>query len=277
MKLATYRDGSRDGQLVVVSRDLAQAHYTTAVATRLQQVLDDWNFLSPQLHDLYLALNQGKARHAFAFEPQRCMAPLPRAYQWAYEDGRGGLAQGSGDGFLGATEPARFGAADWPIDVDPFFAAITGDVDAGAARERALESIRLLTVAARWRAEVPGDATRIDPPAAFAPLALTPDELGAAFGAGRLQLRLRIIRGGQTSDAIDAAASFGDLIARLARTRPVRAGSIVAARATGAAERSGDTPLRFGDLFSLDALGADGMSVFGAIGQRIAGWADDGG
>ena len=83
MKLATYKDGSRDGQLVVVSRDLSSAHYASGIAQRLQQVLDDWNFLSPQLQDIYQTLNQGKARHAFPFDPKMCMAPLPRAYQWA--------------------------------------------------------------------------------------------------------------------------------------------------------------------------------------------------
>ena len=83
MKLATYKDSSRDGQLVVVSRDLSTAHYATGIAGKLQQVLDDWNFMSPQLQDLYETLNHGKARHAFPFEPSRCMAPLPRAYQWA--------------------------------------------------------------------------------------------------------------------------------------------------------------------------------------------------
>jgi fumarylacetoacetate (FAA) hydrolase len=72
MKLATYKDGSRDGQLVVVSRDLSTAHHANGIAGRLQQVLDDWNFLSPQLQDLYETLNQGKARHAFAFEPAQC-------------------------------------------------------------------------------------------------------------------------------------------------------------------------------------------------------------
>ena len=83
MKLATYKDGSRDGQLVVVSRDLSTAHYATGIAQRMQQVLDDWNFLAPQLEDLYQTLNSGKARHAFPFDPKQCMAPLPRAYQWA--------------------------------------------------------------------------------------------------------------------------------------------------------------------------------------------------
>src|SRR4051812_37541852 len=80
MKLATYQDGSRDGQLVVVSRDLASAHYATGISSRLQAVLDDWNFLSPQLQDLYDDLNAGRVRHGFAFEPERCMAPLPRAF-----------------------------------------------------------------------------------------------------------------------------------------------------------------------------------------------------
>ena len=83
MKLATYKDGSRDGQLVVVSRDLTTAHYATGIAIRMQQLLDDWNFISPQLEDLYQALNSGKARHAFPFDPKQCMAPLPRAFQWA--------------------------------------------------------------------------------------------------------------------------------------------------------------------------------------------------
>src|SRR3954470_17731213 len=83
MKLASYKDGSRDGQLVVVSRDLALAHYATGIASRLQQVLDDWGFMSPQLQDLYDELNTGRARHAFPFDPAMCMAPLPRAYQWA--------------------------------------------------------------------------------------------------------------------------------------------------------------------------------------------------
>ena len=83
MKLATYKDGSRDGQLVVVSRDLGTAHYATGIASKLQQVLDDWSFLSPQLQDLYDQLNSGRARHPFPFDPAQCMAPLPRAYQWA--------------------------------------------------------------------------------------------------------------------------------------------------------------------------------------------------
>lgn len=87
MKLATYQDGSLDGQLVVVSRDLSCAHYATHICHTMQQLLDDWSFLSPQLQDLYEHLNrptsqQQHARHSFPFERVRCMAPLPRVYQW---------------------------------------------------------------------------------------------------------------------------------------------------------------------------------------------------
>ena len=74
MKLATYKDGSRDGQLVVVSRDLGSAHYATGIATRLQQVLDAWGFLSPQLQDLYVSLNRAYARHSFPFDSAHCLS-----------------------------------------------------------------------------------------------------------------------------------------------------------------------------------------------------------
>ena len=83
MKLATLKDGSRDGQLAVVSRDLTTAHFATGIATRLQQALDDWNFIAPLLQDLSVALNHHKARHAFPFDPAQCMAPLPRAFHRA--------------------------------------------------------------------------------------------------------------------------------------------------------------------------------------------------
>src|SRR5471030_1001496 len=83
MKLATLKDGTRDGQLVVVSRDLRTAAIADAIVPTLQRALDDWTFYAPQLLDLSDSLNQGRARHSFAFDPKACMAPLPRAFQWA--------------------------------------------------------------------------------------------------------------------------------------------------------------------------------------------------
>ena len=171
MKLATYNDGSRDGQLVVVSRDLSQAHYANGIATRMQQVLDDWGFLSPQLEELSTSLNHGKLRHAFNFEPKQCMAPLPRAYQWAdgsaylnhvelVRKARGAevpesfyldplMYQGGSDDFLGACEPARFASEAMGIDFEAELAVITGDVPLGASPDQALDGIRLLIAGQR--------------------------------------------------------------------------------------------------------------------------------
>ena len=166
MKLATYQDGSRDGQLVVVSRDLSQAHYATHIANRLQQVLDDWNYLAPQLQDVYDALNAGRARHAFPFDATQCLAPLPRAYQWAdgsaylnhvelVRKARGAevpatfytdplMYQGGSDDILGACSPIVCASEDYGIDFEAEVAVITGDVPMGCAPERALDGIRLV-------------------------------------------------------------------------------------------------------------------------------------
>ncbi|MDQ6881760.1 MAG: fumarylacetoacetate hydrolase family protein, partial [Pseudomonadota bacterium] len=169
MKLATYRDGSRDGQLVVVSRDLGTAHYATGIAQKLQQVLDDWSFLSPQLQDLYDALNSGRARHSFPFDPVQCMAPLPRAYQWAdgsafinhvelvraardsevprtfYDDPL--MYQGGSDDFLGPRDDVPVPSEEYGIDFEAEVAVITADVPMLATPEQALDGIRLVMIA----------------------------------------------------------------------------------------------------------------------------------
>ena len=259
MKLASYQDGSRDGQLLVVSRDLVTAHYAGGIATRLRQVLDDWNFLSPQLEDLYTTLNQGKARHAFGFDAARCLAPLPRAYQWVVSVDHGAAPGGSepvlqrrASDFLAGPHDAI--APDAP-DADPAcrarLAAVTGDVARGVSAAQALEGIRLLML-----------AHDSDCATAFGPVAVTPDELGPAWRGGRVHLKLQLARPGQRAEWRDAAAAmqfhFGQLIARLAQARPVCAGSIVGSEALG--DGCGQT--------RLDMLGADGQSVFGSIAAR---------
>ncbi|OYU75712.1 MAG: fumarylacetoacetate hydrolase, partial [Burkholderiales bacterium PBB5] len=261
MKLATYKDGSRDGQLVVVSRDLSQAHYATGIATRLQQALDDWNFVSPQLQDLSVTLNQGRARHAFAFDPRLCMAPLPRAYQWA--DGSAYLAhvervrqargasmpeslktdplmyQGGSDDFLGPCDPAWFGAQAWGIDFEAELAVITGDVAMGASPTQGLDGVRLLMLVNDWslRELIPAELAKGfgfvqgKPATAFSPVAVTPDELGTAWTGGRVHLTLQCALNGKRVALCEAgpemAFHFGQLVAHLAKTRNVRAGSIV--------------------------------------------------
>jgi fumarylacetoacetate (FAA) hydrolase len=261
MKLATYQDGSRDGQLVVVSRDLSTAHYASGIATRLQQVLDDWNFLSPQLEDLYLTLNHGKARHAFAFEPQKCMAPLPRAYQWAdgsafinhvelvrqarsaavpesfYSDPL--MYQGGSDDFLGPTDDIVVPDEAFGIDFEAELAVVTGDVPMGSSPDAALEGIRLLMLAndVSLRNLIPDELAKgfgffqSKPATAFSPVAVTPDELGGAWRGGRVHLNLESVWNGKRVGLCDAGDEmtfhFGQLIAHICKTRNVRAGSIV--------------------------------------------------
>ena len=257
MKLATYQDGSRDGQLIVVSRDLGHAHFATGIASRLQAVLDDWNFLSPQLEDLASTLNQGKARHAFAFDPRLCLAPLPRAYLWANP------APSPSDHFLPphATLPADPLPA--PIAVQAALAAVTGDLPMGATPEQGLDGVRLLLLAQQWNGM----------PASFAPLAVTPDELGGAWRGGRVHLPLQWLRKGRAAVALDVAAGmpapFGERIAAQARDRRLQAGAIVGSGALVNAPTVDDWAA--GDQLRLELKGADGHSVFGAAVSILAG------
>lgn len=261
MKLATYKDGSRDGQLVVVSRDLSLAHYATGIATRLQQVLDDWNFLSPQLQDLYETLNQGKARHAFAFDPKMCMAPLPRAYQWAdgsayinhvelvraarnaevpatyYTDPL--MYQGGSDDFIGPMDDVVCASEAHGIDFEAEIAVITGDVPMSSTPEQALEGIRLVMIAndVSLRNLIPAELGKgfgffqSKPATAFSPVAVTLDELGSAWDQGRVNLTLQSTWNGRKVGMCEAGPEmtfhFGQLIAHMCKTRNVRAGSIV--------------------------------------------------
>ena len=322
MKLATYKDGSRDGLLVVVSRDLAAAHYAAGVATRLQQALDDWNFIGPQLHDLYEALNAGRARHAFAFDAKQCMAPLPRAYQWvagsAYplhaermrkaagdEALKGACTDASmqqlaSDALLGARDDILCSSDADGIDFEAGIAAVTGDVPMGATPDTALESIRLLMVVngvtlrrlPQSEFAIGGGSLHSRPPAAFSPVAATPDELGDAWQGGRVHLNLHTQRNGQTIGRCEAGAMrvhFGELIADLCKIRDARAGSIVGSGAVSNEDRSRGCScvaeqraietldhgaprteyLKFGETVRIDMLGNDGRNMFGAIEQRV--------
>jgi fumarylacetoacetate (FAA) hydrolase len=261
MKLATYKDGSRDGQLVVVSRDLTSAHYATGIANTLQQALDDWNFMAPQLQDLYVTLNQGKARHAFAFDTRMCMAPLPRAYQWAdgsayinhvelvraarnsevpatfYTDPL--MYQGGSDDFLGPNDDVVVPSEAYGIDFEAEIAVVTGDVAMCATPEQALEGVRLVMLAndVSLRNLIPAELAKgfgffqSKPATAFSPVAVTPDELGGAWEHGRVHLTLQSTWNGQVVGRCDAGPDmtfhFGQLIAHICKTRNVRAGSIV--------------------------------------------------
>lgn len=246
MKLATYKDGSRDGQLVVVSRDLSQAHYATGIAHTLAQVLDDWNFLSPQLQDVFVMLNQGKARHAFAFDPRMCMAPLPRARQWLHAPlADEPLAPGPPEApRLCAGDPSHLRSANAAlglhdpqslIDVEAQWGVLCGDVAAGSTAEEAQECVRLLVLVAdmvlRQQEPVgawPSVASR--PATVLAPVAITPDEVGDAWQGGRLLLPLQLSVNGRKlglCSGADMPVSAGQLLAQASATRSLQTGSLV--------------------------------------------------
>ena len=261
MKLATYKDGSRDGQLVLVSRDLSQAHYATGIASRLQQVLDDWSYIAPQLQDLYHQLNSGKAPHAFPFDPHNCMAPLPRAYQWAdgsaylnhvelVRKARGAevpanfysdplMYQGGSDDFLGPCDDVLVPSEAMGIDFEAEIAVITTDVAMGATPDQALAGIRLVMLAndVSLRNLIPNELAKgfgffqAKPATAFSPVAVTLDELGDAWKGGRLHLTLQSTWNGRKVGMCEAGEDmtfhFGQLIAHICKTRNVRAGTIV--------------------------------------------------
>jgi fumarylacetoacetate (FAA) hydrolase len=331
MKLATLQDGSRDGQLVVVSRDLTTAHYATGIAHRLQQVLDDWGFMSPQLEDLYTALNHGRARHAFPFNPGQCMAPLPRAYQWA--DGSAYLNhvelvrkarnaevpatfytdplmyQGGSDDFLGPCDDIVVPSEAMGIDFEAEVAVVTGDVPMGATPEQALDGIRLVMLAndVSLRNLIPAELAKgfgffqSKPATAFSPVAVTLDELGPAWQDGRVHLALQSTWNGRKVGLCDAGPDmtfhFGQLIAHIAKTRNVRAGSIVGSGTVSnpGIEKNGrmEWPkgysciaekrcietiqdgapktefMKYGDTIRIEMKGLDGKSLFGAIEQEV--------
>ncbi len=261
MKLATYKDGSRDGQLIVVSRDLSTAHYATGIANKMQQVLDDWGFIAPQLVDLYETLNLGKARHAFPFDPAMCMAPLPRAYQWAdgsayinhvelvraargaevpesfYKDPL--MYQGGSDDFMGAQDDVVCANEDLGIDFEAEIAVITADVPMNSTPDEALEGIRLVMLAndVSLRNLIANELAKgfgfvqSKPATAFSPVAVTLDEFGDSWDNGRLNLTVQSTWNGRKVGMCEAGPEmtfhFGQLIAHICKTRNVRAGSVV--------------------------------------------------
>ena len=261
MKLATIKDGSRDGQLAVVARDLKTAQLADGIAPTLQRALDDWAFIGPQLEQLYRELNQGRGRRVFDFDPANCMAPLPRPCQWveaaAYpshveleRSGRGAalpealgelplMGQGGGEP-LGPRDDIALLHEEWGIDFGAGLAVICDDLGMGATADQAHQQIRLLmlvnqvalrNVLADELASGLGPL-QSRPAGACSPVALTPDELGDAWQGGKVHLALRASWNGklvgQAQAGVDMAFNFAQLLAHLARTRQVRAGAVLA-------------------------------------------------
>jgi len=261
VKLATIKDGSRDGRLAVVSRDLARAVHADGIASTMQQALDDWRGASPKLAALAAALEAGTAGGAFAFDPGAAMAPLPRAHHWvdgsAYVNhvelvrkARGAempasfwtdplVYQGGSDDFLGPTEDAPFVSEDWGIDLEGEVAVVTDDVAMSTDPQAARAHIKLVMLVNDWslRNLIPGELAKgfgfyqSKPATAFSPVAVTPDELGEAWDGGKVHLPLVVhLNGkllGRPNAGVDMTFDFGQLIAHVTRTRRLGAGAIV--------------------------------------------------
>lgn len=262
MKLATLREGGRDGRLVIVSRDLSRAVRARAAPT-LQAALDDWARLSPLLAGEAAALEAGAASDTFAFDPRAAAAPLPRAYQWA--DGsaylnhvelvrraRGAelppsfrddplLYQGGSDGFLGPTEDIPLGDEAWGLDFEAEVAAILDDVPMAAGEDEARSAIRLFVLVndVSLRNLIPAELAKgfgffqSKPASALSPVAVTPDELGPAWDGERLHgavlCTLNGVPFGRPDAGRDMAFGFPRLISHAARTRRLGAGTILGA------------------------------------------------
>jgi fumarylacetoacetate (FAA) hydrolase len=322
VKLATLKDGSRDGRLVVVSRDLRRAAPATDIAATLQAALDNWARCEPLLQQRYAALNAGEASQSFAFEPRNAMAPLPRAYQWAdasafinhgnlmeraynldikKDPGVPIIYQGAGDDFLGAHDDFPVPGEDHQIDFEGEVAVVLDDVPLGITPASASGHIKLLMLLndVSLRAHLFKEVSigfgplRAKPSTVFAPVAVTPDELGAAWDDGRVKLPLHVecngIRFGEPNGE-EMDFSFPELIMHLARTRNLRAGTVLGSgtfsnrdyTTTGSAclaecraievleAGEATTPfLRFGDRLKFEIFGLDGQSIFGAIDHRF--------
>ena len=261
MKLATRRNGSRDGQLIVVSRDLRRAVAVPEIAPTLQAAIDDWARTEPLLAKVYDALQRGEAQGAFDLEPNELLAPLPRAYQWA--DGSAYLNhvqlvrkarnaempatfwddplmyQGASDCFLGPTEPVTMASEAWGIDFEGEIAVITDDVPMGISPEKAASHIKLLMLVndVSLRNLIPGELAKgfgflqSKPASAFSPVAVTPDELGKAWQGARVHLPLTVhLNGekfGEPEAGPDMIFDFARLVSHVAKTRRMAAGSIV--------------------------------------------------
>ncbi len=259
MKLASLRQGGRDGTLVVVSRDLARCRAVPAIARTLQAALDDWEACEPQLRQVFEALNSGSVEGE-PFDQANCHSPLPRAYQWAdgsayinhvelVRKARGAevpesfytdplMYQGGSDKFIGPRDDVVADEA-WGIDFEAEVAVVTGDLPMGAGADEAAKAIRLVMLVndVSLRNLIPAELAKgfgffqSKPASAFSPVAVTPDELGAAWRDGKVHLPLHVTLNGKPfgcpNAGVDMTFSLPQLVAHVAKTREVGAGSIV--------------------------------------------------
>lgn len=261
MKLATLKNNTRDGQLVVVNRSLNKAVVVADIATTLQAAIDDWDNISPKLVEVYKLLNKGELTNTIDFMQEHCESPLPRAYQWA--DGSAYvnhvelvrkarnaempatfwtdplMYQGGSDAFIGPRDDILIGSEEFGIDFESEVAVITGDVPMASTPEDITSHIKLFMLVndVSLRNLIPGELAKgfgffaSKPSSAFSPVAVTPDELGDAWDGKKLHLPLTTCLNnelfGQPNCGVDMTFDFPTIISHAAKTRPLSAGCVV--------------------------------------------------
>ena len=260
MKLATLKDSTRDGRLVVVSKDLTRCSEVGHIARTLQAALDDWAHVGPRLALVAEGIETG-AQPTMRFHEHDAASPLPRAYQWAdgsayvnhvelVRKARGAempasfwtdplMYQGGSDSFLGPRDPIVMADEAWGIDLEGEVAVIVDDVRMGASAEEARAAIRLVMLVndVSLRGLIPAELAKgfgffqSKPSTAVSPVAVSPDELGDGWDGGKLHLPLLAsINGkpfGRANAGVDMTFDFGQLVAHAAKSRPLVAGTII--------------------------------------------------
>lgn len=261
MKLASIDNKTRDGQLVVVNKELTKAVKVSEIAETMQFAIDNWNETEAKLQSIYKDLNSDKLPNAFSFSSIRVLAPIPRAYHWA--DGSAYVTHvelvrkarnselpesfwidplmymGASDAFIGANDDIEIENEDWGIDFESEVAVITDDVPAGTNSEDALNHIKLITIIndVSLRNLIPNELSKqfgfyqSKPWTTFAPVVVTPDELDDSWKNGKLHLPLSSTLNGKligSPDAgIDMTFDFGQLVAHASKTRSLMAGTVI--------------------------------------------------
>jgi len=272
LKLASLRDGSRDGLLLVVSRDLSRAVPVPGVAATLQAALDDWTQARPRLEQAAVELESGRAAGAFPFRPTEVLSPLPRAHHWvdgsAYVNhvelvrkARGAemppsfwsdplVYQGGSDDFLPPCADAPFASEEHGIDLEAEVAIVTDDVPMGTSAADARRHVQLLMLVNDWslRNLIPAELAKgfgfyqSKPATAFSPVAATPDELGADWDGGKVLLPLvSHVNGallGHPEAGVDMTFDFPRLVEHVTATRRLGAGAIVGSGTVSNYDRS---------------------------------------
>ena len=324
MKLATLKNGTRDGSLVMVDQNIKKFSHCSAIVPTLQAFLDDWDELYPAMSQFYQALNEGGLNSdSNPLDPKALESPLPRAYQWAdgsayvnhvelVRKARGAVMpenfwtdplmyQGGSDDFIGPCDDIICRDESWGIDFEAEVAVVTGDVPMGVSPQEAGQYILLLMLVndVSLRNLIPAELAKgfgffqSKPSSSFSPLAVTPDELGDCWDGGKISLPLTThLNGdlfGEPFCHVDMTFDFPTLISHAARSRNLRAGTIIGSGTISNLDRSrgssclaekrmlekietGEmiTPfMKHGDRVRIEMLNAQGNSVFGAIDQQV--------